>query len=40
MSSIENNQSLNNILEKIGVKTPDNTRTHQKVVLDRKIFLN
>ena len=25
MSSIENNQSLNNILEKIGVKTPDNT---------------
>ena len=31
MSSIEsNNQSLNNILEKIGVKTPENAATKPK----------
>ena len=39
MSSIENNQSLNNILEKIGVKTPDNTPNTPKSSLGQEDFL-
>ena len=39
MSSIENNQSLNNILEKIGVKTPDNTPNKPKSSLGQEDFL-
>ena len=40
MSSIENNnQSLNNILEKIGVKTPENTPKTQKSSLGQEDFL-
>ena len=41
MSSIEsNNQSLNNILEKIGVKTPENALQNPKVALGKRIFSN
>ena len=40
MSSIENNnQSLNNILEKIGVKTPENTPKTPKSSLGQEDFL-
>ena len=40
MSSIEsNNQSLNNILEKIGVKTPENVATKPKSSLGQEDFL-
>ena len=40
MSSIEsNNQSLNNILEKIGVKSPENTATKPKSSLGQEDFL-
>ena len=40
MSSIENNnQSLNNILEKIGVKTPENTPKSPKSSLGQEDFL-
>ena len=40
MSSIEsNNQSLNNILEKIGVKTPENAATKPKSSLGQEDFL-
>ena len=39
MSSIENNQSLNNILEKIGVKTPENTPNKPKSSLGQEDFL-
>ena len=40
MSSIEsNNQSLNNILEKIGVKTPENTNSGPKSSLGQEDFL-
>ena len=39
MSSIENNQSLNNILEKIGVKTPENTANTPKSSLGQEDFL-
>ena len=39
MSSIENNQSLNNILEKIGVKTPENTPNTPKSSLGQEDFL-
>ena len=40
MSSIEsNNQSLNNILEKIGVKSPENAATKQKSSLGQEDFL-
>ena len=39
MSSIENNQSLNNILEKIGVKAPDNTPNTPKSSLGQEDFL-
>ena len=39
MSSIEsNNQSLNNILEKIGVKSPENTATKPKSSLGQEDF--
>ena len=39
MSSIEsNNQSLNNILEKIGVKSPESTYSKEKAVLGKKTF--
>ena len=40
MSSIEsNNQSLNNILEKIGVKSPENAATKPKSSLGQEDFL-
>ena len=40
MSSIENsNQSLNNILEKIGVKTPENQQKSPKSSLGQEDFL-
>ena len=40
MSSIEsNNQSLNNILEKIGVKTPENNNSGPKSSLGQEDFL-
>ena len=39
MSSIENNQSLNNILEKIGVKTPENKPNTPKSSLGQEDFL-
>ena len=40
MSSIEsNNHSLNNILEKIGVKTPKNAATKPKSSLGQEDFL-
>ena len=39
MSSIEsNNQSLNNILEKIGVKSPENAAVKPKVAWGKKTF--
>ena len=39
MSSIENsNQSLNNILEKIGVKTPENQQKSPKSSLGQEDF--
>ena len=40
MSSIEsNNQSLNNILEKIGVKSPENAAVKPKSSLGQEDFL-
>ena len=39
MSSIENNQALNNILEKIGAKTPDADATKRKSSLGQEDFL-
>ena len=40
MSSIEsNNQSLNNILEKIGVKSPETAATRPKSSLGQEDFL-
>ena len=39
MSSIENNQALNNILEKIGAKTPEADATKRKSSLGQEDFL-
>ena len=39
MSSIENNQALNNILEKIGAKTPEAEATKRKSSLGQEDFL-
>ena len=39
MNSIENNQALNNILEKIGAKTPDASSTKRKSSLGQEDFL-
>ena len=39
MSSIENNQALNNILEKIGAKTPETDATKRKSSLGQEDFL-
>jgi flagellar basal-body rod modification protein FlgD len=39
MSSIENNQTLNNILEKIGAKTPESSATTKKSSLGQEDFL-
>ena len=39
MSSIENNQALNNILEKIGAKTPEADSTKRKSSLGQEDFL-
>ena len=39
MSSIENNQALNNILEKIGAKTPEVDATKRKSSLGQEDFL-
>ena len=41
MSSIESsNQSLNNILDKIGVRSPENTPTKRKNSLGQEDFLS
>ena len=39
MSSIESNQALNNILEKIGAKTPEADPTKRKSSLGQEDFL-